>query len=164
MNIKLNDIYRWSYTSAKISSIKAYSCDVYWAVSRICVAKQNAANELYLEDTFWHGGDNKRFELSQINTEIELQYLGNFEELVEFKDDINFYEENQIINLNHSNSSRNNIYIKRGAKRSLEKMKKYAQFLIDEKEREVVYLKDNIERLRGKLSELNENNLDKIYL
>jgi len=165
MNIKLNDIYRWSWTDDKLKHLNHGNNGgtTYWCVSQICVVKQYKSGELYLEDTYWHGNSNRVFDLSQIGKNIELEYLGNFDELVEFKDDVNFYDEKEILNLNHPNSSRGNIYIKRGVKRSLEKMKNYAAFLIGEKEREISYLKNSVERLKVKLSELSEENLDKVY-
>ena len=161
--MKLNDIYRWSYTDEKMAeSLKFWSQSylVYWATSRICICKQNADGSLYLEDTWSPCGDNKRLEPS----DVILEYLGNFDELDKFTGDINHFNPSDIVDISHSNLFGNHIYIKKGAKKCLETVRAHIKREIEEKEYKAKSAAEDVIRYKKVLDELTEDNLDKVWI
>lgn len=132
----------------------------YWATSRIYICKQNADGSLFLEDTWCPCGDNKRLD----QNDIILEYIGNFDELEKFTGDKNHYNPNDLVDLNHSNSSRGNLYIKKGAKKCLETIRAHIQRQIEEKEYQAKSAAQDVIRYKKVLDELAENNLDNVWI
>jgi hypothetical protein len=164
-NIKLNDIYRWHYTSEKFNEVKKWG-EPYWAVSRFCIVKKShTTGELYLEDTFW-SSENKTFYLNELN-DIQLEYLGNFEELNKFtqgKHSLPYYNPSDIVDISHSNSFQDQIYIKKDAKRSLAHTRAHLEHKENELLNKVVWAQRELEQARELLKNLNEENLDKVWM
>lgn len=167
-NIKLNDIYRWYYTAEMLKKLNHgdNGGTTYWAASNICIAKKSyTTGELYLEDTFW-SSDNKIFDLNDLH-KIELEYLGNFEELNKFtqgRSSLVYYSPSDILDLSHSNSFGDQIYIKKGAKRSLAHTRAYLEHKENELLNKVVWAQRELEQARELLKNLNEENLDRVWM
>lgn len=110
------DVYKWYYKDDYIAN----KSEPYWCCSQIAIF-----NGRYLVDTFWGGSDNRYFKPENLEDKIEVVYLGN---LLDFKpaneSDQAMYDDKDFLNLNHSNSSRGNCYLRKGAVKSKEKMHK----------------------------------------
>ncbi len=159
MKIKLNDIYRWSYSSDYIKG----RFEPYWAVSRYGICCAYSDGELYIEDTFWGCGDNRRFCQEDIdNGHIELVYLGNFNELGKLTDNPEYYKPEDIVNLNHSNSSSNNIYLRKGAARDVNCIKELIKSSIESQEMKIQSLQRTVELNKKQLDDLAEENKDRV--
>ena len=161
--MKENDIYHWSYTDKKMADMQKHWSSyelIYWATSRICVCKKTEGG-LQLYDTYWgNSGDNKRIEPN----DVELEYLGNFEELDAFSGNRAHFNPADILDLSHSNSFRKEVYIKKGAKKSLKAISEHIQKKIKEKEYEARSASRDVERYKEVLAGLNENNLDSVWI
>ena len=160
--MKLNDIYRWRYTESCLKKLNHGSNGgtTYWCCSQIVVCKETEAG-LRLYDTYW-SHDPKIIDPTGKN--IALEYIGNFDELEKFTGDINHYNPNDLVDLNHPNSSRGNLYIKKGAKKCLETIRAHIQRKIEEKEYEAKSAAQDVIRYKKALDELTENNLDKVWI
>lgn len=147
--MKVNDIYYWSYIHRKGQF-------AHWCCSKIGIVKERQDGTLYMEDTYWSSSqDNKRFSKEDIGTRIEVTYIGNFDDLERCDEsELKYYNKEDTVDLRHPNNTRGNVYIRKGATRSLDKMKRIVQAHIDHYERKVKYMQDDIVRLKGQLETL----------
>lgn len=108
------DIFRWSYRDPDTDNRQYGS---YHCCSRIAVFKDGV-----LRDTFWNSGsDGRRFKPEDF-PKLELTFIANFSDLDsanEYQSD--YYDDADIVDLNHSNSPRGNFYLRKGAVRSQKK-------------------------------------------
>lgn len=112
--LKEGDVFRWSYSDPNIQDRPWGS---YHCCSRIAVVRGGM-----LRDTYWIGGDNRSFGLDDL-PRLELKRLGNLSELEPHMEyDADYYDDADIVDLNHANSTRGNFYIRKGAVRSSAKM------------------------------------------
>lgn len=122
---KLNegDIYRWSYRDPNTDT-RSYGS--YHCCSRIAVVTSGR-----LRDTYWYGNDGKSFGPEDLPN-LDLRFVANFSELDSAKEyQADYYDDADIVNLNHSNSSRDNFYLRKGAVRSQKKMLEVARYKLE---------------------------------
>lgn len=118
------DVYRWAYRDPKTNSAPWGD---YHCCSRIAVVR---SGRLY--DTYWVGGDNRSFGLDDL-PRLELKRLGNLSEWeVHMEYDADYYDDADIVDLNHSNSPRGNFYIRKGATRSKAKILETARARLEQ--------------------------------
>jgi hypothetical protein len=111
------DIYHWRYIEP--DDTRQYGS--YHCCSRIAIV-----NNGRLRDTFWQIGlsfnDGRSFGVEDLG-KLELKRLANLSDLVSAKEyEADYYDDSDIFDLNHSNSTRGNFYLRKGAKRSRDKM------------------------------------------
>ena len=114
--LKKNDVFRWYYKDTS-DRFEPYHCK-----SRIMMYN----GEIFY-DTFWgnQAHRNTWFTPEEVDTLLELQHLGNLDEFEGCSQyEQAMYDDKDFMNLNHSNSSRDNYYLRKGATKSLDKMKK----------------------------------------
>tara|TARA_R110000782_G_scaffold256111_1_gene345001 strand:- start:1098 stop:1634 length:537 start_codon:yes stop_codon:yes gene_type:complete len=119
--MKNGDIFQWSYNEEHIKNIGGYTSTTYWCCSRIGVF-----NDGYLRDTFWSSGSSdKSFSVESIKNKLEVKFLSNEDDLVKSDPSMRaYYLDEDCVDLNHSNSTRGNFYIRKGAVKNLEKMER----------------------------------------
>lgn len=116
--MKDQDVYRWSYKSTE-GMFEPYHCKSGIGI----FSESNNA----LRDTFWGnlGSNGRWFSAEECEDLIDLKYLGNLDEYTPAREtDQAMYDDKDFLNFNHSNSSRGNCYIRKGAVKSKEKMYK----------------------------------------
>jgi len=148
------DIYHWHYKNdADYLS--------YWCCSRIGVVRNGM-----LVDTFWHGSDNKSWPIEEALEKLELTYIGNFNDLEKAPEwYADYYDAADCINLNHSNSTSGNFYIRKGAKRSAEKIRASINAKIEERKRDIKSAEWAIECAGKELAKLdNGEPLESIFI
>lgn len=132
ISIEEGNVFRWSYREP--------GDDRQWGRYHCC-SNFVIARKGRLCDTYWSmsgGSDNKSFGLDDLS-KLELTFLGNLSDLEKTDEyQADYYDDADIVDLNHSNSSRGNFYLRKGAKRSQKKMleaarHKLAQAKSDEK-------------------------------
>jgi hypothetical protein len=149
--IKDGDIFRWRYKDEKPEHLGAYRR--YHCKSQIAVAKDGQ-----LVDTFWGGSasDSAWWTYAEAETGLVLTHLGNFSELEKKPEYMAaYYDAADIVNLNHSNSSRDNFYTRKGAQRSKDKMRATLAERIATTEREISFRQDRLERDRQLLADID---------
>lgn len=152
--IKDGDIFRWSYR-------EPVDYNRYHCCSRIAVATRGR-----LLDTFWSGSyDGARSFGPDDFPRLDLTYLGNFADLEKTPEwEADYYADADIVNLNHSNSTRDNFYIRKGAKRSAAKMLEVARRKLEESESKKRMAESAIERLHETIAKIETGEIEGVYL
>ncbi len=112
--LREGDVFRWHYREPGDDS----AWGRYHCCSNIAIVRSGL-----LRDTYWSCGSDGRFFGPDGISKLRLKRLGNLDELqkVDERND-RYYDDTDIVDLNHANSSRGNFYIRKGAKRSAAKM------------------------------------------
>jgi hypothetical protein len=144
------DIYRWSYRDPNTDTRQYGS---YHCCSRIAIVHKGR-----LRDTFWKIGnsfsDGRSFGIEDL-PKLELTRIANMAHLVPAKEyEADYYDDADIVDLNHSNSTRGNFYLRKGARRSREKMLEVARRNLAKSEAN--------ERSAGRLSQELRETIDKL--
>lgn len=124
---KEGDIFRWSYKED--GDDRAWGR--YHCCSRIAIFCKGR-----LRDTYWQIGtsfsDGRSFGADEADR-LVLEFVANIDDLEkssEFNDE--YYDNADIVNLNHANSTRGNFYLRKGAVRSAQKMLQSARYKMNE--------------------------------
>jgi len=154
---KNGDIYRWSWNDDEYDKrgLEIQSGTLYWCCSRIGIVDED-----YLVDTYWgYGSNNKFFTKEQCTEKIDLVYVGNINELEEADPRQRaYYLDEDCVDLRHANNrSDSNFYIRKGAKKNLDKMKRVLQREIRDKEESIEYVLSQIKNSKSLLQELTED-------
>jgi hypothetical protein len=122
--LREGDVYRWRYRAP--GDDRAYGR--YHCCSCIAIVDKDGN----LRDTFWaSGSDGRRFRPEDLPL-LELTRLANLSELEKAGEhEADYYDDADIVDLNHSNSSRGNFYLRKGAKRSAAKMLESARHKLE---------------------------------
>lgn len=144
------DIFRWNYRDPNTNN---GNYGDYHCCSRIAIVKNGL-----LRDTFWQIGesfsDGRSFGIEALS-KLELTRVANMSELVPAKEyEADYYDDADIVNLNHSNSTRGNFYLRKGAVRSREKMLEAARNNLDRStanERSAARLSEELREVISKL-------------
>lgn len=144
------DIFHWRYVKEPENHTNAY-----WCKSRIAVCRNG---KLY--DTFWTSPDyvlgieDKAF-----------TFIANFDELDRIEEyQAEYYDRADIVNLNHSNSSRNNIYLRKGAKKSAARMMAELEETLRDEERKERWAKEKQARVKLEMAKLKSGLIDEVWL
>lgn len=150
------DIYRWSYVEP--GDDRDYGR--YHCCSRIAVITKGR-----LRDTFWSlASDGRSFGLDELS-KLNLTYVANFEDLERHPEwQVDYYDDADIVNLNHSNSTRDNFYIRKGAKRSPTKMLAVARRKIEECESNIRSANWTMEKLRAAINRIEAGETSEVFL
>ena len=170
MEYRKGDIVYWSYTKEELKRKNHGNNNgtTYWCCSGIAVF-----NGERFVDTYWGGGDsmNKAFSIDDIEKSHEIrEYVGNFDELDKQSDytrasDLeNYYKSEDIVNLNHSNNSRGNLYLRKGAKKDIGVIRDSLQYQKKNIEENLKYGAIKLKDIESTIENLTEENLDKVYL
>lgn len=142
--LREGDIYRWSYRDPK-TDMRQYGS--YHCCSRIAIVRNGL-----LKDTYWGayaGSDGRSFGQDDVHT-LDLTFVANLSDLeiaAEYQAD--YYDDADIVDLNHSNSSRGNFYLRKGAVRSQDKILAVARQRLAEAESAERTAARRSEELRG---------------
>lgn len=161
MKFNEGDLFRWSYNAAEYEkrSDSRNAGTLYWCVSRIF-----RFNGDVLVDTYWHSGNNKTWTPERAEEQLNLTFLANEADLVKTNYP-EYYDSEDIVNLNHPNSSKGNIYVKKTASRSKDAMLEHAKKQLSDAEYEKRYAERSIERFNEKIQEISESgNLDEVWI
>lgn len=159
--LREGDVYRWSYREP--GDDRTYGR--YHCCSRIAIVRNGR-----LRDTFWMIGtsfpssDGRSFGTDDL-PKLELTRLGNlaeYEKAPEYNGD--YFDDADIMNLNHSNSSTGNFYLRKGAKRSAAKMLESAHYHMGRAEATLRSAASRIEQLREVIAKIEAGNTTDIYL
>lgn len=155
--MKEGDIYRWAYKSEVREKMQERSGDPYWCKSRLAVVKGGR-----LVDTFWSFEPDN---LAISPDSVDLKLLGNFQDLEKSGPDAYlYYDKSNIVDMRHTNSSGDLVYVRRGAARSKEKMREVLRRHILHYQDEMQYAKRSIERFEQEMQKLDNQDIDHVRL
>lgn len=146
-DLQPNGVYFWHYKNPP--EHMPYHC-------RSCKARV-VNGELY--DTFWgdYVGDRSPLRLD----EILVLYKGDEKTMQPItKDQIPFYLPEDVVDMRHSNSTLEKIYVKAGANRNKEAMLDYFRGILREKRREIEYRVRDIERIAVTISRIDAGEIN----
>lgn len=158
--IKDGDIYRWRYKDEKPSDrgdYKRYHCMSQFAVARLG----------FLADTFWSTGSSSVFwPYAEAEQKLALELLGNLNDLENRPEyETMHYDSADCVDINHSNSSKGNFYVRKGAVRSRDRMRAVVTADIITLEREVSFAQGRLIRARENLDALERgDDLNSIHI
>ena len=146
---KEGDVFSWSYKETDYNSSTQY-----WCCSRTGVVASNGL----MYDTFWGIGinDNGRvFVQEDVDSKIDVTLLANLNDY-EFckKEDRAYYDDKDFLDLSNSNNGNRFFYLRKGAVKSLDKMRKILERNIKDAEYKLTSAQHNLEWEKRKLEDL----------
>lgn len=153
---KVGDIFRWSWNDKTLKKYK-HKIDagtLYWCLSKICIFKEDGR----YYDTYWSSitNQNRIFTKKEAEEKLELEYIANINDLVEIDErERAYYNDKDIVDIRHANMIRGGVYLRKGAKKSLSKMKKIMKRNIKKLQNELDILLAQIEDMENRLSKLD---------
>lgn len=151
--MKDGDIYTWRFKPEVYKSRDKYGTP-YHCKSLIAVA--NKDGKLY--DTFW-GLSYDSYCLTP--DECELTFQGNPEDMTVIQPhEYVFYRPEDLVDMRHSNSFNELIYVKPGCARNADVMREYYKTRIDDADREIRSASHRIEECNGILAKLATGDTD----
>ncbi len=154
MDIKKGDIFEWRYKDEKKHSDYLN----YW-----CCTRTALANDTHLVDIYW--GDNsgsrgiETFENALLKWDLKL--IANIDDLEKIEDWQNvYYRPEDIVNLNHSNNSRGNVYRRKGSTRNRKVMSEYAMRCLEGYRYKVESATRSVLEYEIKLAEISDEKTD----
>lgn len=164
MNIKLSDVYRFRYSE---EFLKNKVFDFHWCFDGQLVVKENK-NGLYLQDTYWgfdsFANDGRKFTLEEALEKGTLTFVCNLDDVEKCTvDSFCYYSDDDLFDLSYQSGCYKKYCIKKGAKKSAEKMKAVLTGKIENTEYDIKWATSNLERYKEKLQEVENGNLD-IYI
>lgn len=156
--LREGDIYHWRYSDPDPDNGR---WNRYHCCSRIAIVDKSG----WLRDTFWHSGSDGRWFGPDDRGKIEITFVANMADLDRHPEwQAEYYDEADIVNLNHSNSTRDNFYIRKGAKRSPTKMLAVAHKKIEECESTIRQAGWTMEKLRTAIAQIEAGETSNVYL
>jgi len=158
--LKENDVYSFTYKSEVIEDMfMPYHC-----FDRQLVVKKGFAGVLGLYDTYWSSYSvSKVFTVEEALEKGKLKFKCNLDNVEEInKYELVYYDDKDIFDLSYQHKGYKRFVLKKGAKRSKEKMMAVIKSRIEEAVSQIKYLERDIESLKEK--EQNLLNGERIYL
>lgn len=141
-------VFSWSYKEVDHNNSMQY-----WCCSQTGVVASNGV----MYDTFWGVGINsegRRFNLEDLGSKIEVKYIANLNDYeLSRKEDQCYYDDKDLLNLSNSNN-RGIYYLRKGAVKSLDKMKKILERNVKDAEQKLKSAQNSLEWEKRQLEEL----------
>jgi hypothetical protein len=150
------DIFRWSYKNVGDTFMPYHCCS--------CIAEFDGE---ILRDTYWSGmSDGKWWKPQNAEALLDLEFIANRDDLVQADPSaVDFYSRDDIVDLRHANnSSRSNVYLRKGAKRSANVMRETLNYAIERAESEIRMLRSKIERAQEQLAAVDAGNTELAWI
>jgi len=149
--MKEGDIYFWEYIDTGDQSYEM----AYWCRSRKAIVKNGT-----LWDTYW--SDHTR-NVPTENTTITFQ--GNIKDLEEIREYyIDYYKQDDVVDMRHPNSSNEKVYIKPGAKRCPIQMLELAKYRKEHYESNVRMAQQSVAQVDEIITRINQGDLDSFII
>jgi hypothetical protein len=158
-DIRNGDIFRWRYADENPGDNAPYRR--YHCKSQIAIAKNGR-----LMDTYWGGSSDHWWTYGEAPSKLVLTFLGNLADL-EPKEPYmaEYYDAADCVDISHPNSSRGNFYVRKGAKRSEQKMREVIAYKIGKEESAIRVAGWHIETLKKELAKIESGTpLEEVYL
>ncbi|MCK4841455.1 MAG: hypothetical protein KAT04_06180 [Methylococcales bacterium] len=150
LNPKEGDLFTWSYNCEYSEKYKLSLDTLYWCKSQIFIFKNGK-----FTDTYWCGSTAKTFTIAQAKEQLDTIFLANINDL-DKSDEAKraYYLDSDFVDISHKNMARGGFYIKKGAKKSLAKMRTILERDLMAKKQELEYLKNSIIRQQETINTL----------
>lgn len=158
------DVFFWRYKDGKENPYGYY-----------CRAQKAIVRDGYLYDIFWAYINGPKFIFSgttggiwtrvQADRNLILEFRGNLDEFDHTADDNRrLYDDADVLDLRHSNSSQRQIYVRKDAKRSQAAMLEHFNYEIKKAEDDIKSAQWRLERLGADKAKIEAGELNEVYL
>lgn len=159
ISLKDGDVYRWSYRDPGDDA--AYGR--YHCCSMIAIVHAGK-----LRDTYWQIGesfsDGRSFGVDALY-KLNLTFLGNLSDFEKVRDhNSDYYADDDVMNLNHSNSTSGNFYLRKRAVRCPKKMLQIAELKLEQSKSDERFFANRSERLREAITQIKSGDHLNVYL
>lgn len=160
MEYKEKDVFKFKFNE---EYLKKHNYPYHCFDGQLIVHKRQDGT-LIFKDTYY--SNSTYFTLEELEKVGTLEFVCNLDDVVDCSEyDKVYYDENDIINLSYQHNSYKWFVRKKDAKRSKEKMMETIKNKIEEKEREIRWLEDEIKRLKEKQERIeNGEDISKITI
>lgn len=150
MEIKENDVFNFTYNENYMKNNPYY----YWCFDGQLIVKKDSNGKLYLKDTY-SDSECKIFTLEKALKEGSLTFICNLND-VEPIDQyyVNYYSDEDVFNLSYQSGCHKAYYLRKGANRSIAKMKSVIENNISEAQDQIETEKQYIEHCKEKLEKV----------
>jgi len=156
--MKENDVFKFRYNDAYSNGRS--NTDLYWCFDGQLIVKKLSDGSLYLQDTYWHGSDNRTFTLEEANKRGTLTFVCNLDEVEKInEDDMHLYEESEVFNISTQHGCHKRFVKKVGANKSHNKMLARAQHLLREAENDIDSAGRRMNRIQEVIQRLNSGEI-----
>jgi len=161
--IKENNVFDFSYKPAVAKDIfePRHCFD-----GQLLACKQKNG-EIVLIDTYWgYGWDqyNTKFSIEKAKDKGKLTFKCNLDEVDEISQhQLKYYADDDIVNLSYQHSCYKKFALKKGAKRSKEKMLKVLNKNISDAESNIKYAERTIKRSKKKIEQIEKGDME-VYI
>ena len=155
MNIKESDVFDFRYKPEVVkNSFSPYHC-----FDGILIVRKDKKEEFYLEDTYWSNG--RTFTLDEALAKGTLRYVFNLDKVEKTsKRDLNYYDDKDIVILRYGHGYSTQCFIRKGAKKSKEKMLAVIKKQISDAKIDLSCITDRIERDCVTKTQIESGNLN----
>ena len=164
------DIVFWSYILPHNGAT-----DRYWCKAKMAVYFEDLQQ---FHDLYWihrHGEKYSKinssgfiFSPNQIGQIIQVDYKGNLDEFDRKSSNwdylVKYYDESDLLCLDHGNDSSHNMYLRKGAKKSLARIKCALEHKISDLEGQIRYATSRLAEVKKDLKGLTEETKNNIYV
>lgn len=157
--LKVGDHFHWEYNDSVV--VEQYS---YWCKSQMCVWDGH-----FFKDLFWSMGTGSESYTVPAGA-VMFSFMGNINDYEEWPEkELKYYDDVDILNRSHPNHSKNwgnCFFIKKGAKRSREKIKEHLMYKLEEADYKIKSATWDKLKAQEDLDNLNnpDYDLNKIYI
>lgn len=160
MELKLNDVYKFQYNEKH----RTQMYDPYHCFDGQLIAKIGNVGYLYLEDTYWNSGGNRRFPLEQALKQGTLTYICNLDEIEKISEsDMSYYADEDVFDLSTQHHCYKAFYKRKNAEKSFDKMERVLIRKIEEIEHNISWQNSSLIRAKEDLEKLRHGDMN-IYL
>lgn len=145
------DIFRWSFKEPP-EHMPYHCCS--------CIAEFDGTR---LRDTYWHSAsDGRSWTPEEARERLVLTFVANREDLESYGPGAHdYYAPENVVDLRHpNNGSRDQVYIRKGAKRCAAVMRQTLHYTIERSESEIDMATRRIEECGALLDKINAGDLD----
>lgn len=161
ITLKLNDYYTFRYNEIETKRI----FEPYHCFDGKLIVKENHKKELILVDTYWLSSDNRTFTLERALNEGTLEFVCNLDDIEEIKQyELIYYADEDLFNLSYQHGCYKRYAKRKGALRSREKMLRIIKERISEAEYKLRSAQSSIEQLNKVYKEVEDGDINKIYI
>lgn len=164
--VKLGDIFRFHYSEEQAAKRHM----PYHCFDGQLVAVECERNGIILLDSYWlyqfqPRGDGRRFTVDQAQQEGELTFVCNLNEVEKVdKGTTQYFDDGDVFDLSYQHHCYPYFAIRKGAKRSQEKMRRVVAEKVSEERRKIESAASQIEWLGRQLQKIEDGRLEEAYL
>lgn len=161
---RVNDVFLWRYQDASGDQTLKY-----WCCARKAIVRGGVLGDIYWAYIDGHkvsfNGDGRWWTPGEAKDRLTLEFKGNLDQFDVIADyNRSMYDDADILDLRHANSSQKQVYLRKGARRSQAAMLAHVNYKIEKAESEIRSANWQIERLSKEKAKIEAGELEGVWL